>query len=167
MRWVQRSSVGLALALFSATICAAQALETETARPHATGSCTLSGNFEWQTSAEGRERAVPFSFEYGVTDRLELLVELVFGTAILPKVGRHAHGPGDLEATATYLVCSEAGGAPAKTPEGRASWRRSLRLGRRRERRWGRVPRRRGSRTQGLTMPTQGSLNRLEGRSAF
>ncbi len=60
-------------------------LETETARPLGRGVFEVSGNFEYQTSSEGREAAVPFAAEYGLTDRLELLVEPVAWTAIRPK----------------------------------------------------------------------------------
>jgi hypothetical protein len=105
--------IGLLFGMLSITICDAQVLETETARLRPAGSVTAGGNFEWQTSSEGRERAVPFVVELGLLDRLELLVEPVAGTAILPKVGRHASGAGDLEVTASYLARRETPGFPA------------------------------------------------------
>ena len=70
-----------------AGVCPAQVLETETARLRLKGAVQLGGNFEYQTSSEGRESAVPFIFEYGITDRLELVVEPVAGTRIRPKRG--------------------------------------------------------------------------------
>lgn len=84
---------------------------------------TAGGNFEWQTSAEGQERAVPFVVEWGLTDRLELLVEPVAGTAILPKTGRQARGAGDLEVTGSYLARPETTGFPALAVPVRSSSR--------------------------------------------
>ena len=56
--------------------------------------------------------------EYGITNRLELLLEPVPYTAIRPKAGAHATGGGDLEATATYLVRRETsrGSRPSPWP---------------------------------------------------
>ena len=105
--------LGLGFELLFTAICAGQVLETETARLRPAGGFTLGGNYEWQTSSEGRERAVPLVLEYGLTARSELLVEPVISTAILPKAGRRAYGLGDLEVTATYLVRSETPGLPA------------------------------------------------------
>ncbi|MBI3811973.1 MAG: hypothetical protein HY283_07195 [Nitrospirae bacterium] len=82
---------------------AAQPLETETARLLEAGSLEIEGTFEYQTSSEGTETAVPMVFGYGLTDNLELLVEPAFYTAICPKVGRQAIGRGDLEVTLTQL----------------------------------------------------------------
>lgn len=97
----------------AASLCHAQALETETARTLNPGSWETNTSFELQTSSEGTERAVPFAFEYGVTNRLSVLVEPVIGTAIRPKNGPRASGFGDLEVTATYLVRQENGMIPA------------------------------------------------------
>ncbi len=91
----------------------AQILETETARPLGKGGLEIGSNFEYQFSSEGHELALPFAIEYGLTDRLELLVEPVAYTAIRPRVGPRATGGGDLETTVTYLVMQETGGAPA------------------------------------------------------
>jgi hypothetical protein len=41
------------------------------------GFLELSTNFEYQTSSEGSETALPLAAEYGFTDRFELLVEPV------------------------------------------------------------------------------------------
>lgn len=94
-------------------VCSAQILETETARPVGRGILELSTNFEYQTSSEGSETALPLAAEYGFTDRFELLVEPVAYTAIRPKVGQQATGVGDVEVTATYLVRRESAGMPA------------------------------------------------------
>ncbi|HSR92504.1 MAG TPA: transporter [Gemmatimonadales bacterium] len=107
------------VALFLATILApvtglgAQVLETETARLPKGGGIVLGQNFEFQTSNTGTEFALPTSLEFGLTDRLELLMEPVAYTAIRPKEGAHATGVGDLETTLTYLAHREGTGSPA------------------------------------------------------
>jgi hypothetical protein len=88
-------------------------LETETARPIGAGVFEVSAAGEFQMSREGKENATPTALEVGLTHRLELLVEPVFYTAIRPKKGLQATGPGDLETTLTYLVASERKLAPA------------------------------------------------------
>jgi hypothetical protein len=92
---------------------AGQPLETETARLLPAGKLEVEGTFEYQTSSEGIETALPLLLEYGITRRLELAVEPVFGTSIRPKIGRHAAGVGDLEATLTYLLLNETPRRPA------------------------------------------------------
>jgi hypothetical protein len=101
------------LSLFLPTVAAAQILETETARPIGRGALEFGTNFEYQTSSEGSETALPLAVEYGLTDRLELLAEPVAYTAIRPKVGQRATGVGDMEVTLTYLARRETPGFPA------------------------------------------------------
>ncbi len=91
----------------------AQPLETETARFLSAGQFEVGGALEWQTSAEGYERAVPMALEYGLSERLAVLVEPVAYTAILPKRGAHARGIGDLEMTGLYLLRAESTVMPA------------------------------------------------------
>ena len=91
----------------------AQTLETETARLLHRGLWKTGAAYETQSSADGRERALPLLAEYGVTDRFELVVEPVPYTAIQPSVGRTATGAGDLELTATALLRRETQHAPA------------------------------------------------------
>jgi hypothetical protein len=98
---------------FAPLLFASQPLETETARLLPAGVVKLEGTLEAQTSKEGRERAFPLVIEYGLTDRTELMVEPVFGTAIRPKAGPRATGPGDLEVTLTHLLRPESSGSPA------------------------------------------------------
>lgn len=90
-------------------------LETETARLLPPGKFEFSTAFELQHSRDGEELAVPMAFEFGVFKRLELLIEPVVFTAILPssKADREAIGIGDLEATATFLVLEEKKWLPA------------------------------------------------------
>jgi hypothetical protein len=104
---------GLVLSAPLTFTLARQPLETETARQPQAGSFEVQTAFEYQTSKEGTERALPFAFEYGVTDRLALTVEPVFYTAIRPKQGQRATGLGDLEITLSYLSERERGRLPA------------------------------------------------------
>ena len=103
----------LVLAGSSMTTRAQQPLETETARPPQKGAFEVQTAFEYQTSKEGKERALPFAFEYGITDRFSIMVEPVFYTAIRPKAGTRATGVGDLEVTLSYLFAREKGSRPA------------------------------------------------------
>lgn len=105
---------GVTVALVAAVACfgcvsvvGAQVLETETARLRKKGAVQAGTNYEYQSSSEGSESAVPFIFEYGITDRLELVVEPVARTRIQPKVGPQASGPGDTEVTVQYLLRRE------------------------------------------------------------
>jgi hypothetical protein len=95
----------LGLATFAAPAgIAAQTLETETARLLPKGGLTVSGNYEFQTSSEGKELALPIAVELGLNDRLEFLVEPVPYTSIRPGGMPRATGAGDLELTVTYLL---------------------------------------------------------------
>jgi hypothetical protein len=109
----------------------AQILETETARFLRRGHFELGGAFEVQTSKEGFERAIPFAAEYGLTDRISLLVEPVAYTAIRPKRGPRATGAGDLEISVLGLVKQEAGGWPALAfaLEGKVPTTKNVRIG--------------------------------------
>jgi len=110
----------LLLALSLLAVCAPftlihaqQPLETETARPLKKGVVEVQTTFEYQTAKEGTERAAPLAFEYGITDKLSLLVEPVFYASIRPKLGRRANGLGDLEVTLSYLFAKEGRRRPA------------------------------------------------------
>ena len=92
---------------------AGQPLETETARLLPRGAFKVESTFEFQTSPDGQEKSLPLALEYGLLDRLELLVEPVFYTAISPDTGRSATGMGDLEATLTCLFLRESSARPA------------------------------------------------------
>lgn len=115
---------GLAVLAGSASVAhralAQQPLETETARLPLRGTLMLGSTYEFQSSPQGTEHALPFAFEYGVTDRLALLVEPVVYTAIRSGSGRAATGFGDLEATVQYLVRDETRAFPAIALAGEA-----------------------------------------------
>lgn len=89
------------------------ALETETARLLPPGRFQLGGAFEYQKSPDGQEFAAPLAVEFGVIDRLEMLIEPVAFTSIQPNGGSPGNGLGDTEATLTYLVLDERPYIPA------------------------------------------------------
>lgn len=91
----------------------AQVLETETARLPKQGHGEVSAGYEFQTSKEGTESAIPLTFNFGVLDRLEIAVEPVVHTRIRPDEGTRASGFGDTEVTLTGLVFEESGNLPA------------------------------------------------------
>lgn len=92
--------IGAALAaLLAPAAYAGQPLETESARLAKAGHGEVEVTYEYQTSSEGKEIAAPMAFEYGISDRLEVMVEPVFYTAIRPKAGKNATGIGDTETT--------------------------------------------------------------------
>lgn len=99
--------------LAGGTAIASQPLETETARLLPAGVFKIEAAAEFQTSHEGTERAYPFVFEYGLTNKTEITIEPVLGTSIRPKVGTRANGIGDLEVTLTHLFLQESNNAPA------------------------------------------------------
>src|SRR2546428_10919719 len=82
--------------IVSVSACGAQPLETESARLQPGGTYELGTAFEFQSSSEGTETAVPQAIEAGVTNRFSLLVEPVPYTAVRPRGGAHATGVGDL-----------------------------------------------------------------------
>ncbi|MEA2764226.1 MAG: hypothetical protein QOK07_630 [Gemmatimonadaceae bacterium] len=106
-------AITLTCAVIAPTALSGQILETETARPLRAGQLEVGAGYEFQHSSEGNETAIPFAFELGITNRLGLLVEPVAYTAIRPKAGQTATGPGDLEITASYLLRGESGRLPA------------------------------------------------------
>jgi hypothetical protein len=103
----------LTLTSLSMTSFASSPLETETARMPKAGIFEADFAVEYQTSDEGNESAIPLAFEYGITDRLMLLVEPVVYAAIRPDTGKKATGIGDLETTLMYLVSEETDRLPA------------------------------------------------------
>jgi len=109
-----------AITLLRPTTAAGQSLETETARLLPAGEIKLAGNYEAQTSSEGREFAVPLAVEFGVTDRLEFLAEPVPYTSIRPNNASWATGWGDLELTMTYLLRDPGPGGIAVAVAGEA-----------------------------------------------
>ena len=85
----------------------AQVLETEESKPLLPRQFEIGTGLEFQTAKEGRETALPFAIEYGITKKFTLLIEPVAFTNIHPKVGRRTTGIGDLELTLFYQLVSE------------------------------------------------------------
>ena len=98
-------------------ILKAQVLETETARFLRPGGFQAGNAFEFQTSSQGQEYAVPFAYEFGITKRFTLLVEPVPFTEISPAFVNDSNpvsvGIGDLESTLEYLIVNEKKVLPA------------------------------------------------------
>lgn len=92
---------------------AGQPLETESARLLPPGAIKIETVVEFQTSADGRETALPFLFEAGLSHDWELTLEPVPYTSIRPAHSRGASGPGDLEVTLTHLLSPENSSHPA------------------------------------------------------
>lgn len=105
--------LSLLLTAFRSVPAAAQTLETETARLLSRKAVKFGANFEYQTSSDGRERALPMFFEYGLSSTTELVVEPVVYTAIRPKAGPRATGAGDLEITLVQRILAETSSRPA------------------------------------------------------
>jgi hypothetical protein len=106
-------SLGLAIISAPAAAFAGQPLETESTRLLRPGSFEVEVGFEHQRSGDGTESAVPLAVEYGVSSRLELLVEPVVYNRIHDKGARSQTGIGDVEATATSLLLREKRGLPS------------------------------------------------------
>lgn len=91
----------------------AQELETETAHLLRQGNAKVGAAFEYQTSQGGKEYASPLVLEYGITDRLEFVIEPVPYTKIQGAGIPSATGIGDAEITLSYLLNSERPSFPA------------------------------------------------------
>src|SRR5258706_15915420 len=102
-----RATLCLGCLLVSHELRAAQPMETETARLMKGGRVRLENTFEYQTSAEGTEMAIPMAVEWAIVDTLELSVEPVWYTAIRPKVGRSVTGIDDSEGTLSLRLFEE------------------------------------------------------------
>jgi hypothetical protein len=89
------------------------AIETETARLPRQRHGAFSAAAELQTSSEGQEYALPLALEYGILNRLELMVEPVPIASIQPRKSKSVTGPGDTEITLTYLAVGEQPEVPA------------------------------------------------------
>jgi hypothetical protein len=89
------------------------AMETETARVLEPGHFEIGTAFEFQTSPNGEEYALPMAVEFGVFHHLEALIEPVPFTSIQRPGSKSATGVGDLETTLTYLIVEEKNYVPA------------------------------------------------------
>jgi Putative MetA-pathway of phenol degradation len=108
--------VAISISLFSlitSPAFAKQPLETETARLPEQGHGNVQFEFEYATSSEGHDIAVPLVVEYGITDRLKFVVEPDLYSSLNPKGGPSTNGFGDTEVRLIYLVSDETTSTPA------------------------------------------------------
>jgi hypothetical protein len=113
MRYHRGALIGLLVSFVVPAIGSTQTLETETARFHPAHYFQIASGFEQQFSAEGHESALPVALEYALGNTWELLVEPVPYTAIRPKTGQRATGPGDMELTVIHGIWAEQSGRTA------------------------------------------------------
>jgi hypothetical protein len=108
-----RAYIACAFAIVAGSAHAGQPLETESARVLAAKTKEFAAAIELQTASDGKEIAVPLIFDYGLTDRLELSLEPVIYTNIMPDVGTRTSGIGDFEATVKWAALPETAHRPA------------------------------------------------------
>ena len=95
---------------FAGSAHAGQPLETETTRLLRAHQFEAEIGFEHQRAETGTETALPMAIGYGVTDRLELLVEPVLLDHIRDTGTAAVVGVGDLEVTLTSQLWGGTGG---------------------------------------------------------
>lgn len=83
------------------------AIETETAQIGKQGDIGVSQSFEYAHAKDGTSGGTLTQFEYGLSDRAEILIEPFFYTWDHPKGESKVDGLGDLEITPSYLVVFE------------------------------------------------------------
>lgn len=87
------------LALSTASVFANTAIETETAQIGAKGDIGFSQSFEYEDAKDGTSQGTLTQFEYGITDRSEILIETFFYVSEHPDGESRVSGLGDLEIT--------------------------------------------------------------------
>lgn len=111
-----RRALVLALALIGSTVTGARAdtaIETETAQIGRKGEANFSQAFEYEDAKDGSSQGTLTQFEYGFSDRGEILIEPFFYVRESPDDGPSEWGMGDLEITPSYMVVQEDGWVPA------------------------------------------------------
>jgi hypothetical protein len=99
--------------LWRSSVFANTAIETETAQIGKKGDIGFSQSVEFETSGDGKNVGTLTQFEYGISDRSEILIEPFFYEAFFPKDGDKIDGTGDLEITPSYMVVLEDAWIPA------------------------------------------------------
>lgn len=100
------------LALNATAAIANTAIETETAQIGAKGDITFSQSIERARGRDGSSGGTLTQFEYGISDRAEILIEPFFYVFESPDDEQHVHGVGDLEITPSYKIVLEDGLIP-------------------------------------------------------
>lgn len=92
-------------ALYTGAARADLVLETETAELGKQGDCLVSAALQFEREKDGGTAYFTVNqFEYGITDRSEVLIEPFFYEWNHPKDGPSYSGVGDLEITPSYLM---------------------------------------------------------------
>ncbi len=100
-RLLAASCIALAFAL---PLRADTVLETETAELGAKGTGLVSNSVQFEKGRDGKTAFTLTQFEYGITDRCEILIEPFFHEWSRPKDGPSFHGMGDIEITPSYMI---------------------------------------------------------------
>ncbi len=102
-----------ALVLFlSVNAFANTAIETETAQIGKKGEIGISQSIEFERSPDGKAGGTLTQFEYGLSDKSEILIEPFFYVWEHPSGEDKVSGAGDLEITPSYEVLEENGVRP-------------------------------------------------------
>jgi hypothetical protein len=88
------------------------AIETETAQIGKKGQIGISQSYEYARAKDGTSGGTLTQFEYGISDRAELLVEPFFYTWENPDGESKVEGLGDLEVTPSYKFILQDGWVP-------------------------------------------------------
>ncbi|MEO5668626.1 MAG: transporter [Bdellovibrionota bacterium] len=113
MKSTLRKLLVLAMGFVGISAFADTAIETETAQIGKQGEFGFSQSIEFERATDAQRLGTLTQFEYGITDRSEILIEPFFQEWIFPKGEDSVHGPGDLEITPSYMVVKEEGATPA------------------------------------------------------
>ena len=113
------------------------AIETETAQIGAKGDIGISNSVEYEWAKDGKAMGTLSQFEYGISDRCEILIEPFFQEWEFPDGESSENGLGDLEITPSYAVVQEKESVPAlllamklKVPTGDTPTSSAIALGR-------------------------------------
>jgi Putative MetA-pathway of phenol degradation len=112
-----RRSIRMALHVLSCLVISSAhadtAIETETAQIGKKGESNFSQAFEFENATDGSGQGTLTQYEYGLSDRAEILIEPFFYVRSAPDDGPAASGAGDLEITPSYMVVVEKAAVPA------------------------------------------------------
>jgi len=102
-----------ALAFLPLPSLADTAIETETAQIGKQDDIAISQSLQYEKAKDGVAYGTLTQFEYGISDRAEILIEPFFREWIKPDDEASTSGRGDLEITPSYMVIQEGGAIPA------------------------------------------------------
>ena len=108
-----KSCLSIVLFMTATPLLANTAIETETAQIGKKGDIGISQSIEFEKASDGKAFGTLTQFEYGISDRAEILIEPFFHLWDIPNEGPSENGTGDLEITPSYMVVMEKGLVPA------------------------------------------------------